>query len=87
MSVFVVEESLVFHIHSSNVGLSHFILVRHTHTHTGGSEACTQNRARCYDCVTFDEWKDGIQTYYQNGGGVKFDFTVAPETRAIFEGK
>ena len=47
-------------------------------------DKCVQNRAQCYDCVTFDEWKHGIVEYYQNGGGVQFDFSVADETKAIW---
>lgn len=50
------------------------------------TEQCVQNRARCYDCVTFSEWKDGITQYYQNGGGVQFDFSVADETKAFWQG-
>ena len=46
----------------------------------GTDTPCTQNRAACYDCVTFDEWKGGIVQYYKNGGGVKFDFTIDPAT-------
>ena len=50
------------------------------------AEKCVQNRAMCYDCVTFDEWKDGVAQYYRNGGGIQFDFTVAEETKAVWNG-
>lgn len=49
-------------------------------------EKCVQNRAKCYDCVTFSEWKDGVTQYYNNGGGIQFDFTVAEETKAVWNG-
>jgi hypothetical protein len=48
-------------------------------------ERCVQNRAKCYDCVTFSEWKDGVSEYYENGGGVQFDFTVAEETKDFWK--
>ena len=28
------------------------------------------------NCITFDAWKDGIAEYYNNGGGVDFNFEV-----------
>jgi hypothetical protein len=48
-------------------------------------ERCVQNRAKCYDCVTFSEWKDGVSEYYESGGGVQFDFTVAEETKEFWK--
>lgn len=49
-------------------------------------EKCVQERSKCYDCVTISEWMDGVTEYYQNGGGVQFDFTVAEETKALWKG-
>ena len=48
---------------------------------------CLENRSYCYDCVTLSEWTQGIKDYYQNGGGVNFDFTVAQETKDFWAGK
>ena len=28
------------------------------------------------NCITFDAWKNGIAEYYNNGGGVNFNFEV-----------
>jgi hypothetical protein len=30
-------------------------------------------------CTTFSEWSSGIAQYYQNGGGLTFDFSVEKE--------
>ena len=46
---------------------------------------CIENRAACNDCVTWDEWKGGIIEYYQNGGGVHFDFSIDPKTKAKWD--
>lgn len=48
---------------------------------------CLENRLACYDCVTFGEWTHGVQEYYQNGGGISFDFSVAQETKDLWAGK
>ena len=48
------------------------------------SEPCIENRAMCNDCITFDEWKSGIEDYYKNGGGIKFDFSIDPKSKAQF---
>ena len=53
---------------------AHFCVVEH----------CVQERSKCYDCVTFSEWTAGVQEYYRSGGGIKFDFTVADETKALW---
>jgi hypothetical protein len=45
---------------------------------------CTTNRSKCYDCVTFGEWIGVIAKYYQNGGGIQFDFSIGDETKEIF---
>jgi len=41
---------------------------------------CEQNRPACKDCVTGEEWKNGIVDYYRNGGGIQFDFSIDPAT-------
>ena len=45
------------------------------------SAQCVENRARCYDCVTTDEWLSGIATFYKThpvNEWVNFDFSVDP---------
>ncbi|KAL7469120.1 hypothetical protein ACHAXS_009366 [Conticribra weissflogii] len=32
-------------------------------------------------CTTFKAWRTGIVDYYANGGGVKFDFSIDPDSR------
>jgi hypothetical protein len=32
--------------------------------------------------MTTDEWTSGIADYYKNGGGVHFDFSIDPKTKA-----
>jgi hypothetical protein len=49
-----------------------------------GGIPCVENRAKCYDCVTFKEWTSDVSEYYKNGGGVQFDFTVGEETKDLF---
>jgi hypothetical protein len=51
-----------------------------------GSERCVQNRSAylCNDCMTPDEWRQGIVDYYKNGGGVKFDFSIDPNSKMKF---
>lgn len=53
------------------------------------SDGCAENRSLevCHNCVTADEWKQGVIDYYKNGGGIQFDFSVAPETKAFWSGK
>jgi hypothetical protein len=48
-----------------------------------GSDRCVQNRSAylCNDCMTPDEWKQGIVDYYRSGGGVKFDFSIDPNSK------
>ena len=48
-----------------------------------GSERCVQDRQAylCNDCMTPEEWRSGIIEYYKNGGGVKFDFSVDPNSQ------
>jgi len=51
-----------------------------------GSERCVQDRSAylCNDCMTTDEWKQGIADYYRNGGGIKFDFSIDPNSKMKF---
>lgn len=49
--------------------------------HFCSTNPCVANRASCHDCVTFSEWKSGIAEYYENGGGVHFDFSIDPATK------
>ena len=37
--------------------------------------------ARCNDCMTVSEWGSGIQDYYRNGGGIKWDFSIDPNSK------
>ncbi len=30
-------------------------------------------------CITAGNWVKGVQEYYRNGGGIKFDFTIDPD--------
>lgn len=50
-----------------------------------GDIPCVENRAKCYNCLTFSEWADGVSEYYRNGGGIQFDFTVAEETKQFWK--
>ncbi|KAI2513447.1 hypothetical protein MHU86_921 [Fragilaria crotonensis] len=43
------------------------------------SDICVQTR--CNDCVTVTEWVTGIQDYYRNGGGIKWDFSIDPSSK------
>jgi hypothetical protein len=43
---------------------------------------CSEEQVRLYPdskCITPDNWVKGIQDYYQQGGGVEWDFTLDPE--------
>jgi hypothetical protein len=42
--------------------------------------SCEANRVACKNCVTLEEWTNGIQDYYRNGGGIQFDFSIDPAT-------
>lgn len=46
--------------------------------HLCTTEQCIQNRDKCYDCVSFSEWKSHVNDYYRNGGGFHLDFTIDP---------
>ncbi|GAX24180.1 hypothetical protein FisN_4Lh269 [Fistulifera solaris] len=49
------------------------------------SPACEENPIYCNDCVTPKEWVSGIVEYYQNGGGIQFDFSIDPKTKRFWE--
>ena len=40
----------------------------------------TTPRTKCQECITAEEWKQGVVDYYQNGGGIQFDFSINPAT-------
>ncbi|KAL7578345.1 hypothetical protein ACA910_012751 [Epithemia clementina (nom. ined.)] len=40
----------------------------------------------CFECVTPSEWVGGIVEYYQNGGGVQFDFSIDQSTKDYWAG-
>lgn len=40
------------------------------------TDRCAANPTVCENCVTFGQWTDDVKTYYANGGGVKFDFSI-----------
>ena len=43
---------------------------------------CSEEQVRIYPdskCITPDNWVKGIQDYYQQGGGIAWDFTIEPE--------
>jgi hypothetical protein len=50
-------------------------------THFCPTSKCVENRASCYDCTTFGEWKVRVADYYKGGGGVHFDFSIDPATK------
>jgi hypothetical protein len=50
-------------------------------THFCPTSKCVEDRASCYDCVTFGEWKVRVADYYKGGGGVHFDFSIDPATK------
>ena len=54
--------------------------------HICTTQVCVENRARCYDCRTFEEWTSDIKAYYAGGGGIQFDFSIAPETKQTWNG-
>mmetsp|Transcript_2087 Transcript_2087/g.3062 ORF Transcript_2087/g.3062 Transcript_2087/m.3062 type:complete len:172 (-) Transcript_2087:4-519(-) len=47
------------------------------------SSICSKEDAAVYDnCYTWKQWTSGISQYYQEGGGVQFDFSIDPKTQA-----
>ena len=48
-------------------------------THWCFIDSCVQDRASCYNCLTFPEWCQKVQEFYQStpsSGWVSFDFTT-----------
>ncbi|CAJ1935218.1 unnamed protein product [Cylindrotheca closterium] len=43
---------------------------------------CQEEGSCTRECVTPDEWVSGIKDYYKNGGGIKWDFSIDPKTKA-----
>ena len=41
---------------------------------------CLQDQTLCQDCTTWNEWFRGVADYYQNGGGIQWDFSIDPKT-------
>mmetsp|Transcript_9748 Transcript_9748/g.20174 ORF Transcript_9748/g.20174 Transcript_9748/m.20174 type:complete len:163 (-) Transcript_9748:156-644(-) len=50
------------------------------------TEICDETTVTCYDCMSSDEWVDGIVSYYKSGGGIVWDFSIDPKTKAFWEG-
>ena len=40
-----------------------------------------QAAPQCQTCVTGEEWVQGIKEYYQNGGGIQWDFSIDPNSK------
>jgi hypothetical protein len=38
------------------------------------------------DCIPLNVWVNDVKTYYRNGGGVHFDFTIDQSTRDYWSG-
>ena len=38
------------------------------------------------NCMTASSWVEGVQSYYSNGGGVKFDFSVEKASQPAWMG-
>lgn len=53
--------------------------------HWCATPTCIENHVACDNCVTVSEWTAGIAEYYRNGGGIEFDFTIAPETKKFWD--
>lgn len=39
-------------------------------------EICLERRTSTLDCSTLGEWIGQVEEYYQNGGGINFDFSI-----------
>ncbi|KAL3929070.1 MAG: hypothetical protein SGBAC_012373 [Bacillariaceae sp.] len=48
---------------------------------------CQEEGSCTRECVTPDEWVSGIKDYYKNGGGIKWDFSIDPKTKAANQQK
>ena len=55
------------------------IPVEYRRAHFCFTERCAANPSRCENCVTWAQWSHGVVEYYQTGGGVQFDLSVAPK--------
>mmetsp|Transcript_38502 Transcript_38502/g.93161 ORF Transcript_38502/g.93161 Transcript_38502/m.93161 type:complete len:172 (+) Transcript_38502:78-593(+) len=43
---------------------------------------CQEEGSCTRECVTPDEWMTGVKNYYKNGGGIQWDFSIDPKTKA-----
>ena len=50
----------------------------------GAVKTCIDNPASCHNCKTVGELSAEIKDYYKNGGGIQWDFSIDPETKAQF---
>lgn len=48
---------------------------------------CQEEGSCTRECVTPDEWVSGIKDYYKSGGGIKWDFSIDPKTKAANQQK
>mmetsp|Transcript_7711 Transcript_7711/g.10728 ORF Transcript_7711/g.10728 Transcript_7711/m.10728 type:complete len:139 (-) Transcript_7711:2375-2791(-) len=49
------------------------------------TEIClTPNTGPRADCSTWNEFFADVKTYYENGGGIQFDFSIDPAKKAAF---
>ena len=39
------------------------------------SQEQVESKLNCH-CITTEDWWSGVKSYYDNGGGIKFDFSV-----------
>jgi hypothetical protein len=37
----------------------------------------------CQECVTGEEWINGVKEYYKNGGGIQWDFSIDPNSKMM----
>lgn len=49
-------------------------------------DACNEYRdaPQCNNCVTGEEWSNGVKEYYRNGGGIQWDFSIDPNSKIKF---
>lgn len=47
------------------------------------SDRCVDQREnpQCNNCVTGEEWSNGVKEYYRNGGGIQWDFSIDPNSK------
>lgn len=48
---------------------------------------CQEPGSCTKECVTTKEWVDGVKEYYKNGGGIQWDFSIDPKTKAMNQKK